>query len=240
MNLNFLNRKRSSQKIDTELDFWHNEIRNYVEWYKGKIVLYETNPPQLDQKVKAHTLEHSAILTWFEMHQKPKYIQDLQISVDRFKGMRLIDIGSGPFPNSLAFNDCEGYNLDPLLAKYIDIGYPLFHYESRAKFIKGFSEYIPVEDNFFDAVISVNAIDHVDDFEKTAKEIERILKPGGLLRMHVHYHKPTIAEPLEINDKRFKSSYSWVNNLMKISESQTKTGYSIVNQNEKYVVWSNF
>lgn len=240
MKLSFFNKKFTDDKYGSELDFWRKEIHNYVEWYKGEKILYDTKPPLFDQKIRAYTEEHSAILTWFELHQKPKYIQDLRLTADRFKSMRLLDIGSGPFPNSLVFNDCEVYSLDPLIAKYIEIGYPLFHYESRAKFIKGFSEYIPIEDDFFDAVISVNAIDHVDDFEKTAIEIERVLKPGGLLRMHVHYHKPTIEEPLEINDMRFMSAYSWVDNLIKIFESQTKTGYSLVNEKEKYVVWSNF
>ena len=35
---------------------------------------------------------------------------------------------------------------------------------------------MPFEDGFFDAVISVNAIDHVNDFAETAKEIKRVLK----------------------------------------------------------------
>ena len=236
----FLNRIFPESKYDSEINFWRKEICNYVKWYRGEAFLYDTNPPLIGQKVSAYTEEHSAILTWFELHQKPKYIKDLQLTADCFKGMKLLDIGSGPFPNSLVFSDCEVYNLDPLIAKYIEIGYPLFHYETRARFIKSFSESIPIEDGFFDAVISVNAIDHVDDFEKTAKEIRRVLKPGGLLRMHVHYHKPTIGEPLEINDTRFLSAFSGFDNLIKISESQNKTGYSLVNENEKYVVWSNF
>lgn len=42
---------------------------------------------------------------------------------------------------------------------------------------------LPYEDNFFDAVISIKTIYHgtIEDIRKTIKEIERVLKPGGLV-----------------------------------------------------------
>jgi ubiquinone/menaquinone biosynthesis C-methylase UbiE len=122
---------------------------------------------------------------------------------------------------------------------YIAAGYPLHCYEQRARFVKAMAESIPFEDGFFDAVISVNAIDHVNDFAATAKEIKRVLKPGGRFRMHVHYHPKTKAEPLELNDEVFLQNYSWVSNLKKINESKQKTGTNIIGDNEKYVVWGN-
>ena len=240
MKLGYISKRIKNKKYKSEIIFWRNELRNYVEWYNGKKELYNTPSPSESQKVISYTEEHSAVLTWFELHQKPKYIQDLKLTVDCFRGKKIIDIGSGPFPNSLVFNECEVYNLDPLLPKYIEIGFPLFKYESRAKYIYAYSESIPVEDNIFDAVISVNAIDHVDDFEKTAIEVQRVLKPNGLLKMHVHYHEPTLGEPIRISDERFRNAYSWCCNLKKISESQNKMGHKLNNEKEKYVLWSNF
>ena len=76
--------------------------------------------------------------------------------------MKVLDVGSGPFPSALCFQGCDIYNLDPLMDKYIAAGYPLHCYESRARFVQAKAEAIPFEDGFFDAVISVNAIDHVD------------------------------------------------------------------------------
>jgi len=176
-------------KKDVELSFWKDMIEDYTDWYNGKIqTLYGEKTPDEKDKVKVRSVKDSAILTWFKTHQKTKYLEDLMLPKDAFKNMKLLDIGSGPIPSALAFEDCEVYNLDPLLAGYMKIGYPT-HYYDRARFISSPSENIPVEDSFFDAVISVNAIDHVDDFYKTAAEIKRVLKPEGKLRLHVHYHK---------------------------------------------------
>ena len=240
MNFNFFKKNIEENKYGAELDFWKRELKNYIDWYNGKIIIHDTPNPLPNQKVKVYSEQDSAILTWFELHQKPKYIKDLELSVNSFKGMKLLDLGSGPFPNSLIFQDCDVYSLDPLFPKYIELGYPTFYYENRAKFVKSFSENMPFENNYFDAIISVNAIDHVDDFEKTALEIKRVLKPGGLLRLHVHYHKPTKTEPLEIDDTRFISAFSWVENLKKVSQSHEKMGHVLEDLSESYVVWSNF
>lgn len=70
--------------------------------------------------------------------------------------MKLLDIGSGPMPSATCFKDCQLYCLEPLLPKYLEAGFPL-HYYKNFKFIHGVSENIPIEDNFFDAVISVQA-----------------------------------------------------------------------------------
>ena len=42
---------------------------------------------------------------------------------------------------------------------------------------------LPYEDNFFDAVISFRVIHHatIEDIRKMIKELERILKPKGLI-----------------------------------------------------------
>ena len=37
----------------------------------------------------------------------------------------------------------------------------------------------------FDGLVSVNALDHVDDFEGTASEIRRVLKEDAVVRVKV-------------------------------------------------------
>jgi ubiquinone/menaquinone biosynthesis C-methylase UbiE len=37
---------------------------------------------------------------------------------------------------------------------------------------------IPFPDAYFDVVCSLNSLDHVDDFDKVAAEIIRVLAPG--------------------------------------------------------------
>jgi SAM-dependent methyltransferase len=227
------------EKQNAEVRFWQKEIRKYVAWYKGELAeLYGHPTPGVEKRI-APTTEIAAILTFFEVHQKPKYNVDLILETDAFHGMKVLDIGSGPFPSGLCFTDCELYCLDPLMAKYIEAGYPVHCYDNRAKFVQSMAEDMPFDDGFFDAVISVNAIDHVNDFGKTAKEIQRVSKPSGRFRMHVHYHPKTTAEPIELNDEIFLQHYGWVHNLKRISESKQKTGTVLTDQREKYVVWGN-
>lgn len=223
-----------------ESRFWRAEIDHYVEWYRGNRTHYETPPPREAEKVVGYDEKSSAILTWFELHQIIKYRADLQLSENFFRGKKILDLGSGPFPNGLAFLGAEVYSLDPLLPDYLQSGFPIHSYDQRAKFVMGKAEQMPFSDQYFDAVISVNAIDHVDNFEQTAQEIRRVLKAEGKLRMHVHYHRPTIAEPIEIDDSRLRQAFSWVNNLTKISESKLKTGHELRAHEESYVLWSNF
>jgi len=230
----------NKSKTAAELEFWKREKNNYIEWYNGKKTLYGFSPPSEDDKYHVQSLTHSAILTWWERFQKQKYLHDLNLSKNAFVGLKLLDIGSGPMPSALAFQNCEVYALDPLIGDYVKIGFPLHYYE-RCRFISSGSESIPREDQSIDAVISVNAIDHVDDFFKSAMEIKRILSKNGLFRMHVHYHSKTKEEPIELNDDVFMDAFHWCNNLRKLSESDRKDlGNTKCKIGEKYVLWSNF
>ena len=226
-------------KKEVELEFWRNEITDYIRWRNGNIKsLYgEKNPDEKD-KILAKSPKDSAILTWHKVHQEQKYLQDLKLQKNAFAGKKVLDIGSGPIPSATVFEDCDLYCLDPLLADYIKIGYPI-HYYKQTKFICSDSENIPISDNFFDVVISVNAIDHVNDLFKTSLEIKRVLKTNGILRMHVHYHKKTKTEPIEINDEIIRNAFNWCENFKKIDESDSKRGYTLSKGEGIYTVWSN-
>lgn len=236
---NFLKKSNwLEEKYAGEIQFWKMTIGQYVAWYKGKISLYEEKPPTSKQKVKGYSDQDSAILTWGKVHQEKKYLKDLQLKPNAFAGKKILDVGSGPHPSALCFRKAQVYCLEPLLPQYLEIGFPL-HYYPLATFVHAQSENIPFPKAFFDGVISVNAIDHVDDIEKTAKEIKRVLKPGGKLRMHIHYHKKTQAEPIELNDERVKKLFGWCKGFRKIDESSKKTGFTLTNSDETYTLWSN-
>src|SRR4051812_30239384 len=88
-----------------EIKFWKKELKQYVRWYTGELTeLYGHRAPVL--KVDAYTIELSAILTFFEVHQKVKYLSDLVLDAEEFKGMKVLDVGSGPFPSALCFKEC--------------------------------------------------------------------------------------------------------------------------------------
>lgn len=229
-----------SDKYAAETKFWESTLSQYIRWYQGEIgILYGEKSPSRKNKVNAPNEKDSAILTWEKMHQQPKYLDDLKLRPLSFKGLKLLDIGSGPHPSARAFKVKELYCLDPLLAEYVRVGFPL-HYYDNVKFVSAKAESMPFLDHSIDAVISVNALDHVDSFEDTALEIRRILKRNGKIRFHLHYHKATTEEPIELNDERVLSAYSWAKNMHIVSESKNKRGTKLKVPGEKYVLWSNF
>lgn len=230
-------------KYEEEIHFWRTMYERFQLWYDGKLEpLYGEMAPKENQKVKKYVKEkgYNALLTWLNIHQAPKYLEDLQLDKNVFSGQKLLDIGSGPYPSAIIYNDCEIYCLDPLLPLYMESGYPIHIYPPRIKYTFGFSENMPFEDSYFDAVISVNAIDHVDDFETTVKEIQRVIKPGGKMRFHIHYHKKTKSEPIELNDERVAKAFNWDSNFKKINESQFKRGNQINVGGDSFTLWSNF
>jgi ubiquinone/menaquinone biosynthesis C-methylase UbiE len=81
-------------------------------------------------------------------------------------------------------------------------------YEYDVKVISFGAEKLPYPDNYFDAVLSVNALDHVDDFDQVAAEIQRVVKPGGEIRFEVEYHAPTVTEPLSLDDNKVREAFS--------------------------------
>ena len=228
------------KKYQTEIKFWERTLFAYINWYQGELnPLFGEPPPTESQKVVVNSLKDSAILTWEQVHQGTKYLQDLELQKNAFEGTKLLDIGSGPHPSARVFSNCEVYCLDPLLPAYISAGFPL-HYYDQVKFVHGFAEKIQVADNFFDAVISVNALDHVDDFFQSASEIKRVLNPTGKIRLHLHYHKATSAEPIELNDQIVRDAFQWCDRFVKIGESKSKRGHTLTEEGESYTLWSNF
>lgn len=234
--------KRKISKEQSELNFWKSELDCYIEWYLGKRELYGFPSPLGSQRrARGQDIRKKAAIIWNELFQKKKYLTDLQLSSLSFVSKRLLDIGCGPNPSALCFVKCQIYGVDHLLNDYRLLGYPLDDYPKRYHFISAKAETMPFLDGYFDAVISVNAIDHVDNLEKTAKEIRRVLRPGGMFRMHVHYHQPTLNEPIAISDRVFRRNFYWLGDLKKIKETRYKDmGMTRAKPGESFVVWSNF
>ena len=226
------------RKQESEARFWLYEIQRYIDWYNGKLpYLYYTPSPLPEERIVAGSLKESAILTWTELHQKPKYLNELQISPGDFSGKKVLDVGAGPIPSATCLNNCHIYALDPLLPVYKDLEFPL-HLYPNVTFIEARAEKIPVEDHFFDVIISVNAIDHVDDLPAVSQELCRVGKPGCAFKMHVHYHPATVCEPIEINDEIFSDLFGWVKGL-RIIQKQQQSFSNTVNGMEQYVLWGN-
>lgn len=229
----------SNNKTDASIEFRKKIVIEYEKWYKGKIEsLYGEKPPSDDKKIKLGNLRENSILTWAKIHQENKYLKELKLNEDVFTNKTVLDIGSGGIPSALIFKRSKIICLDPLLDTFKELDYPFKYYNKRSQFIKGFAEKMPFPDNSFDAIISVNAIDHFNDLKLVSSEIKRVLKKDGLIRIHIHYHKSTILEPIELNDEIIKNLFGWCNEFKKITESSDD--FYFLNKNEKHTLWSNF
>jgi len=232
--LKLFNEQNIEIKHNAEIAFWKSEIQSYLAWYDGNLpILYNTPCPSPEQKIVGNNLLQSAILTWTELHQKPKYLKDLDVAGNSFLGKRVLDVGCGPIPSATCFEQAEIYGVDPLISNYEKAGFPLCFYPN-VHFMASGGEEIPIEDNFFDVILSVNAIDHVDNLEKVAKELQRVAKPDCRFLMHVHYHEATIPEPIEINDSVFLSLKG-----LKVKKRSRFSFTSIAKEGEEFVLWSN-
>ncbi|MDX1994251.1 MAG: class I SAM-dependent methyltransferase [bacterium] len=137
------------------------------------------------RKSKEGTLANS----WYE----DVYTHHIGVERSFYQGKKILDIGCGP-RGSLEWADdaAERVGLDPLVNSYRALGID----QHRMQYVNAPSEKIPFPDNYFDVVLSLNSLDHVDDVAQTAREIIRVTKPGGHFFVVVEVnHKPTIAEP---------------------------------------------
>ena len=192
-------------KHEAELSYWQKGLDNLQAWFEnGATLRIGLRPPTPEQKV--HLSDSWTVNAVMTMHAlRPHYTERLQVGRDHFRGQRVLEIGCGPLAPILQFSGCTRHCVDPLVDVYMAAGWPLYDYD--AGFINTGAESMPYRDGYFDAVIAVNALDHVDDFEQTAREMERVLKPGGRVCMEVEYHSPTVTEPVKLDPVRVRKAF---------------------------------
>jgi SAM-dependent methyltransferase len=196
---------RSKRKYEDEIAYWRGEFNHLKDWFiDGTRDWWGIRPPSPTQRQTVSDLwAVNAVMTMHNM--RPSYSEELRLERDHFTGQRVLEVGSGPLAPILQFTGCIRHCLDPLVNTYMAAGWPLYDYE--AKFINVGGERMPYPDAYFDSVISVNALDHVDDFEKVASEIQRVVKHGGSIYFEVEYHAPTVTEPITLTDERILAAF---------------------------------
>ena len=113
------------------------------------------------------------------------YIERLCIDVNELRGKTVLEVGSG---HAAALSNCgisELVNVDPLMSIYIKHieGFPDLYPDTV--FLKSDAESLPFEDDRFDFIVCINALDHFNDVHKATLEMGRVLKPGGKLFLNV-------------------------------------------------------
>ena len=119
--------------------------------------------------------------------------EPFHLQAEAYRGRRVLDVGCGP-RGSLEWCAiaAERVGLDPLADGYRKLGVQ----RHAMTYCCAPAEAIPFPDEYFDVVICINALDHVDDVARATAEMCRVLAPGGLLLLIVEIHpRPTIAEP---------------------------------------------
>jgi len=99
---------------------------------------------------------------------------------------KVLDLGCGSGRHVVYFakNGFDAYGLDvaPVGLKITKDWLKQENLKANLK-LGSFFKKLPYKDNFFDAIVAVQAISHgkIEDIQKVIKEMERILKPNGLI-----------------------------------------------------------
>ncbi len=87
---------------------------------------------------------------------------------------RMLDVGCGekPYRSLFAPYVSEHVGIDPM--------------ENPVAELRGAVEQLPIEDASFDVVLCAQVLEHVDDPSAAARELHRVLAPGGRLLLSTH------------------------------------------------------
>ncbi len=146
-------------------------------------------------------------------HFRNDYYEEIMLKLameeshDFIKGRIVADFGCGP-RGSLCWAK-EAYmrvGIDVLADRYAD--------EFRSDmlshdmlYVKSTEKTIPIPSNFIDIMFTLNAIDHVDNFEAMCREIIRVLKPGGEFLGSFNLEEPSNPyEPQRLSEKIIKEN----------------------------------
>jgi ubiquinone/menaquinone biosynthesis C-methylase UbiE len=122
---------------------------------------------------------------------------------------RLLEVGygSGVFMPELARRADELYGID-LHRMTEPVEAALKRFEVNARLFSGSVEALPFEENFFDTVVAVSALEFVSDTEAACLELKRVLKPDGALVVVTPGHSPLVDLGLRIlTGKSAKQDY---------------------------------
>jgi ubiquinone/menaquinone biosynthesis C-methylase UbiE len=120
----------------------------------------------------------------------------LKSGVGVMKNVKVLDVGGGTghthcsffqFPESIDY-----YLLDPnvrLLHDQLIRFYPKLTYLPMGHII-GNAEALPIKDESFNVVLSISAIDHLNDYKKFILEAYRVLKDNGTILISSHLDVP--------------------------------------------------
>ncbi len=124
-----------------------------------------------------------------------------EINDDFLKDKIVGDFGCGPRGSLIwAKQAKQRIGIDVLANQYIAC-FPKEYLKHGMIYLTCTEQSIPVPDETFDVIYTVNALDHVADLPIMCDELRRILKPGGFIIGSYNLNQPaTKAEPQTITE----------------------------------------
>ena len=136
-----------------------------------------------------------------ELHgeEQLKKIEIISKYIEPIPGERLLDVGCGTGISTEPWN-CDKHGIDPS-EKLIEIAKEK---NSETDYKVSSAEEIPFEDNYFDYVISVTAIQNFSDIEQGLKEMKRVLKENARIIISTLKDSPNLKNIQKNINKTFK------------------------------------
>ena len=130
-------------------------------------------------------------------HYERVFTDHFELTAAAFAGKRVLDVGCGPRGSlEWATSAADRVGLDPLVDRYRELGIE----RHAMRYVCAPAEQMPLPDASFDIVATLNALDHVDDVQRTVAEITRVAAPGATWLLTVEVgHAPTATEPHEFS-----------------------------------------
>jgi ubiquinone/menaquinone biosynthesis C-methylase UbiE len=128
-------------------------------------------------------------------------------SAEFTKGKVIADFGCGPRGSLVwAKEAAVRIGIDVLADYYID----LFSADIKKHgmlYLKSTENNIPMPSNFVDVMFTLNAIDHVDNFQQMCNEIYRVMKVGAEFIGSFNLEEPASStEPQKLTEEKIKSN----------------------------------
>ena len=135
--------------------------------------------------IKTSEIDHAewnyrSLLGWIQRLRFRQIVA--MIASQRFHRMLEIGYGSGVFLPELKRHCEELYGIDPHV-KGGEVQAILTRYGVEAKLLRGSVTRMPFGREFFDCLVSVSALEYVDELESACQEMMRVLKRDGVLVM---------------------------------------------------------
>jgi ubiquinone/menaquinone biosynthesis C-methylase UbiE len=131
--------------------------------------------------------------------------------IPRSRKLKVLDVGTG-FGINVAFlagwlsKGSAVWTVDPSKEVLADVKASLDEESARlVRFAVATADDLDFEDGFFDCVVSVMVLHHIERLQPALKEMARVLKPGG--RLVVVDYKPQAAHQLEFRSRHEEADF---------------------------------